>query len=459
MMNKPEGDSIEQPVTRKVTTKDYFRFIGPSLVGFLLFLVPVKHAGEVTILMAIMADWLKGLAADMSAVIAVAVIVISAILTILVSILMPRLARGKLLGKLFHVRPIWVGLRCLGAIAAVMTLLQIGPDWVISKATGQLVLYDLVSVILTYLFVAIALLPFLTDYGMMEFVGTLLRNVFRRLFGLPGRSCIDALASWIGAGTVGVLITTQQYERGFYTAREAAVIATNFSVVSLAFSLLVLKVIGLGNLFIPYYLTTVFTGICLALLMPRLPPLRGKKDIYYPPVGKQIDEEHDNHDFGSALGMAVNRARKAPGVSGFFRSATVNVLDIWLGLLPAVMAIATIAMALAEYTPVFEWISIPLVPLLELLAVPESQLAATALMLGFADMFLPPVVGKTIESEFTRFVVVTTSVIQLIYMSEIGVLILKSKIPLNLLELFIIFMIRTAIAIPIVVFVARMFVF
>ena len=35
---------------------------------------------------------------------------------------------------------------------------------------------------------------------------------------------------WVGP--VGVLITLQQYERGYYTAREAATICTNFSVVS-----------------------------------------------------------------------------------------------------------------------------------------------------------------------------------------------------------------------------------
>ena len=42
-----------------------------------------------------------------------------------------------------------------------------------------------------------------------------------------------------------------------------------------------------------------------------------------------------------------------------------------------------------------------------------------------------------------------------IHMSEIGVLILKSKIPLNFLELVAIFLIRTAITLPIIALMAH----
>lgn len=72
------------------------------------------------------------------------------------------------------------------------------------------------------------------------------------------------------------------------------------------------------------------------------------------------------------------------------------------------------------------------------------------MLVGFADMFLPAVVGKSIESELTRFVIAGVSMTQLIYMSEVGVLLLKSKIPLNLIELFTIFVLRTLITLPII---------
>ena len=85
--------------------------------------------------------------------------------------------------------------------------------------------------------------------------------------------------------------------------------------------------------------------------------------------------------------------------------------------------------------------------------------APPALLAGFADMFLPAILATGIESEFTRFVIAALSVTQLIYMSEVGAVTLKSNIPLNFLELGAIFLIRTVITLPIIVAIAHLFVF
>ncbi|MFM9269640.1 hypothetical protein ACJ7V3_05170 [Halomonas elongata] len=70
------------------------------------------------------------------------------------------------------------------------------------------------------------------------------------------------------------------------------------------------------------------------------------------------------------------------------------MLDIWLGLFPAIMAIGTVALMLTEYTPIFTYLSSPFVPLLELLGLPETQQAAPAVLVGFADIFLPAILGE-----------------------------------------------------------------
>jgi len=51
----------------------------------------------------------------------------------------------------------------------------------------------------------------------------------------------------------------------------------------------------------------------------------------------------------------------------------------------------------------------------------------------------------------TRFILGALSIVQIIYMAETGVLIMRSKIPLGLGKLFLIFMIRTLIALPLIV--------
>jgi nucleoside recognition membrane protein YjiH len=64
-----------------------------------------------------------------------------------------------------------------------------------------------------------------------------------------------------------------------------------------------------------------------------------------------------------------------------------------------------------------------------------------------------------IESELTSFVVISVSITQLIYMTEVGVLIMKTRIPLGFGELVIIFLLRTLITLPIIAAIAHMFVF
>ncbi len=95
----------------------------------------------------------------------------------------------------------------------------------------------------------------------------------RPVFKLPGRSSIDCIASWLGDGTIGVLLTNKQYEDGFYTKREAAVIGTTFSVVSITFSIVVITYMKLEHMFGAYYFTIVVAGLVAAIIMPRIPPL------------------------------------------------------------------------------------------------------------------------------------------------------------------------------------------
>ncbi|MDT8894846.1 YjiH family protein [Halomonas sp. I1] len=429
------------------------KFLVPSLIGIGMFLVPFSTGDTINIGMGLLADGLKAMLGDSLPAIATVVLCASALLTLLVKFAKPGWARDNALGELFDVAPLWMAMRLLGALFALMTFFQVGPNVITASFTGGVMLNDLAPVLLTFFFFAALLLPFLVDFGFMEFIGSLVRTPFRKIFGLPGRSAIDATASWMGSGTVGVLITTQQYEQGYYNRREASAIATNFSIVSIAFALLVTSFIGINHLFIPFYLTVVVAGLVAAVIVPRLPPLSRKPNTYYEPAGCQIAEERT----GSAgllrysLGMAVARAEKAPGARQLLRRALFNVADIFFGLLPLVIAIGTVALVFAEFTPLFTWLSYPMVPILEWMRVPEAAAAAPATLVGFADMFLPAVLASDIESELTRFVIACLSLTQLIYMSEIGALLLKSRIPLKLWELVVIFLLRTAITLPIIV--------
>ena len=117
--------------------------------------------------------------------------------------------------------------------------LKAGSKMIYSEDTGGLVFGDLLPTLVSVFFFAALFLPLLMEYGLLELLGPIFRPVMRPLFTLPGRSTVDNLASFIGDGTVGVLITSRQYEKGIYSRREATVISTTFSVVSLTFAIVI----------------------------------------------------------------------------------------------------------------------------------------------------------------------------------------------------------------------------
>ena len=437
--------------------KAWLRFLLPSAVGVLFFLTPLKIDGKLTIGMAWVGDLFINNFGPRLSQLAGVFIVSSVLLTLLFAL--HRASRERLgwLSVHLNLHPFWFTLRLFGAVAALAFLFDIGPEWLRADTTSGTTLGNLIPITMTYLGIGAVFLPLLVDFGLMELVGVLMSRIFDRVFGLPGRSAIDAMASWMGSGPVGVFITSQQYERGFYTAREAAVICTNFSVVSVSFSLVVIEYIGLGHLFVPYYASIIFIGFIAALITPKLPPLNRITDTFIDGSASSGDRVlyRGRNLFRVAVTEALKRSADTAKVSDMVQRVGRNVAEIWLSLIPVVMGLGTLALILAEYTPVFQWLGAPIAPLLSLLRIDEATQAAPLLLAGFADMYLPALVGVSIDSELTRFVVATVSVTQLIYMSEVGALIIKSRIPLGFVEVAWIFLLRTAISVPIAIGIAH----
>ncbi len=442
---------------RHYTGFDYLKFIIPSLIGVFLFMVPIPYKGDITIPIAILAKIIESYLVDYLPLIVTLVIGVTLLGTLVSKFLKPTwIRKSDFLTRLFEVGYVWVFFRLIGFVFVLMTLMKWGPEWIWSEITGGLLLTGLIPLLFTIFIFAGLFLPLLLDFGLLELFSSLLTKVMRPLFKLPGRSSIDALASWVGDGTVGVMLTNKQYEDGYYTQREAAVIGTTFSVVSITFSIVVLSEIGLSHLFLPYYMTIVVTGLVLAIVMPRIPPLSRKPDTYYKEVEGRDERNLPKSTSLFRWGMmrAVEKA-KSSNIIDFFKGGVQNAIDMVFGVLPIVMAIGTLSLIIAEYTPFFKWIGLPFVPLLAIMQVPEAAEAAQSILVGFADMFLPAILGSGIESELTRFIIACLSVTQLIYMSEVGGLMLGSKLPIRFGDLVAIFLLRTIIALPIIVLIAH----
>lgn len=451
---------LEKSLRKSRSADDLLAFIIPSLIGLFFFMIPISYKGDITIPIAVLSGFVQNLLGDWLPGIMTVIIVLTLAGTLLAKSIRPEIFnRNHFVKTLFDVPLIWLIARLLGAIFAVIAFFKIGPEAVWSENTGGLLLYDLLPILFSVFLFAGLFLPLLLNFGLLELFGTLLTKFMRPIFKLPGRSSIDCLASWLGDGTIGVLLTSKQYEEGYYTKREAAVIGTTFSVVSITFSLVVISQVNLAYMFVPFYLTVTGAGVIAAIIIPRIPPLSRKPDTYYVDRPDDYSEEkipQGHTPFSWGMEQAVEKARGNRSVANFLVDGLKNILDMWMGVAPIVMALGTLALIVAEYTPVFQWLGMPFIPLLELMQVPDARAASETLVVGFADMFLPSVIGAEIGSAMTRFIVAAVSVTQLIYMSEVGGLLLGSKIPVSFGELFVIFLQRTLVTLPIIVLVAHM---
>ncbi|GAK01823.1 predicted arginine uptake transporter [Geomicrobium sp. JCM 19037] len=433
-------------------------FLIPSLIGIFIFMLPISYTADgqsqLTIPIAFISETAEMAFAPILAEMTMVLATLSVLGSLVYLYVKPTWMNNSVFASIFNVSTFWLIVRIIGLTLGLFIFFQVGPEWIWGEDTGGLIL-DLVSFLIVVFLFAGIFLPLLLNFGLLEFVGTLMNIIMRPLFRLPGRSSIDTLASWFGDATIGVMMSNQQYIDGHYTKREAAVLGTTFNIVSITFTIVILGYLDLEHLFIPYYATIVIAGLVAALIMPRIPPLSRFSDDYYEYATPKRNEEASNEPLLKiAWRGAMTRAAHAR-IRDTGKQGMQNVLDLWFGVIPIVLAIGTVTIIIAEQTPVFTWLGMPFIPFLELMQVPEAAAASETMLIGFADMLLPALIGSGIESEMTRFIIGCLSVTQLIFMSEVGGLLLASKIPVNFWHLVAIFLLRTIITLPVIILCAH----
>ena len=464
----------------KPQTKDIIKFVVMSAVGVFLFMALLPDgAGSFNIPLGFAINWL-GLAINSVEVNGFGLLFLFAAIIITVSFIGTALAYttkpafimdNEKLKELFYCHIIYFVSKAIGFVLVWLVFFDIGPEWLIGWDGGTLMM-DLIagggtgSNLMSIFIILGITIPLLTDFGIMEFLGVLIRKVVRFLFTLPGRSSIDLMGSWFSSSAAGVIITRDQHEKGYYTGREAAAICVNFTLVSLPFTFVVADRLSLAAYFPLFYLVICLTAIILAIVMPRIWPLRGLADEYLPEVGKQIDEEPPANVslFQQAVNLAGFRASRSTPET-VIKAGLSNWLSIFMDLIPVILAWGTIALIINFQTPIFGWISQPFGWFLHLFQIEGAFDYAHTAIVGFIDMFLPAILlgGPMVDGERvptvvfeTRFILGALSIVQIIYLAETGILILKSKIPLHIGHLAILFLMRTVFALPVIVLLTRL---
>ena len=135
--------------------------------------------------------------------------------------------------------------KVIGLILAVMYVTGIAPDIIMEKDMMPFLFEKLALPVGMIVSIGALILAFLVGFGLLEMFGVLMQPIMKPIWKTPGASAIDAVASFVGSYSIGLLITNRVYLQHQYSVREAVIIATGFSTVSAAFMVIVAKTLGL----------------------------------------------------------------------------------------------------------------------------------------------------------------------------------------------------------------------
>ena len=160
--------------------------------------------------------------------------------------------------------------------------------------------------------------------------------------------------------------------------------------------------------------------------------------------------------FSIAIKKAAAVAEKARELDIIIDSVK-KVAVLYITFIPVIMFMGTAGLIVAEYTSIFNMISMPLIPFFQMLGFSKEVAASMApsMIVGFSDMYLPSLLIEGVQSEIARFIVGTLSFAQLIFLSETGMILVASKIGFTFWDALKFFVLRTIITFPVIFAVAK----
>lgn len=401
-----------------------------SLFGIAIFFIPFELAGRSTI----MVDHLAGF-----------LIAQRPLAVGLILLLIGYGAITPLLDGRWRARPIDRLLslfKLIGLVLALMYVANLGPAWLMTPDRLPFLFDKLAMSVGLIVPIGAMALTFLLGFGLLELIGVLMQPVMRPLWRTPGHSAIDAVASFVGSYSVGLLITNRVFLAGKYTVREAVIIATGFSTVSAAFMIIVAKTLNLMEHWNFYFWSTLVITFVITAILARVPPIsnmahHGETDEPLPAGMRR---------WQAALASGLAQSRQADPVLRQLQDNLKDGLSMAAAVVPTILSVGLLGLLLAQHTPLFDLLGWLLWPLTWLLDLGEPLETARSLSAGLAEMFLPAILLKDADL-LVRYVTAVVSVSSVLFFSASIPCILATRIPVSVGQLVVIWFLRTLLGI------------
>ncbi len=408
--------------------KAFLKFLFLSLIGIFVFFVPITVSGKKTIPLDHIIVFFRHYFPELSKLIAFLLLALGSFYPVF-----SKEYKKSITDLVFTI------LKVFGFIFAVMIITGKGFKVVLEPSIGGFLFDKLVVSVGLIVPVGAIFLSFLIDYGLLEFVGVLMQPFMKPVFKTPGRSAIDAVASFVGSYSIGLLITDRVYKKGVYSTKEAVIIATGFSTVSATFMIIVCKTLNLMAFWNTYFWVTLFITFATTAITARLYPVTGFSEK------KKIDEKKIEVSFKKAIEEAVNASTKSGSVLKNIKQNFIDGIKLAGQILPSIMSIGLIGLVLADRTNFFDIFGYVFYPLTYLLHSAQPVLLAKASALSISEMYLPVLISAKGLIE-TRFVVAILSVSSILFFSASIPCILATSIPLKVRDIVLIWFERVVIS-------------
>lgn len=441
---------------QEMDMKNLIKFILGTLFGVFFVLVPFNFDGTVdTILFYYLKLFVKQFNSQLSMILMICIIA-SALIS-LFNLFNDKtfLGQNRLMKKLFVTSPFYVANRIIGAVLTIMVYFQIGPDFLISADTGgsMLSLATQLAVIVPSM---LLFQTFILEFGGMEFIGEFIGKIVKPLFKVSEICATSIISAWVGPGNAAIMATKELFESGYFTFREAAAIASHFTTGSIGWIVVVSSVLGVMDYFGLILAGLLVVSIIVAVICVRIPPVSLYEDVY---EDGTTEFRHEISKEGNVLSRGLYNASKRASEVGIknFVAKIDNMTFYVFWLTPIIVCWGTAALVIALFTPVLGWISLPLELIMKLFGVKEAGIAASAIMSGLADNYLPVIIGGSIHAASTKVIVAMMSILSIIYLSETATLLSSTKIINKFWQIILIFLERTYIALPFVILFVKLF--
>ncbi len=417
-------------------TSAALKFILFSILGIFIFFVQITVGEYHGIPLDIFTSWLQTSLGKVAAYLALAVVVAGAVKPFIT----------KTWNK-SAIDIIFTLFKIFGVVASFMVVFNFGPEPVLNPDNGPYLFGSLVQPVVYMIVFGAPLLCLMVNYGLVDFVGIFVRPLTRTLWKTPGRSAVDAVSSFVGSTSMGLLFTDQMYRNNKYNAKEASIIATGFTTVAVSFMIIVANVLEISDHWLLFFLVTMVVTFACTAVTCRIYPLSKKPETYYDEnLPKGLDESFEGNIFKCAYDEAIEVASKSGSLGKNMLSSLKGGVYLLLDFVPLLMGIGLTALILQMYTPIFDYLGYIFYPLTKVLGVPDALPAAQGALAGLAEMFLPVIMCAGCDIA-TKFFIGIISISEIIMFSCTIPMALATNIPITLKDMVIVWFERTVISI------------